>query len=301
MEFLQPAEWQEALRLKAERPEAKPIMGGTDVMVELNTGRLRPRAMLDLSGLPDLQRWDFIEPSPVPDSTDGGCGAVIRVGAAMTYQRVIDELAAHAPALAQAARAVGSPQIRNRGTLGGSLGTASPSGDSHAPLLALGAVIEVASAARGTRLIDAGDFYAEPAGDPVKPDELIRAIRLPAATGPQYFAKVGRRNAMAVAVCSFAVALWPARRSVGTGVGAAGPTPVRASDAEQYLAAELDWQAPLHPRVARTFGELAAASIHLSDDARATARYRRHALAVISRRALTWAWDDHRRVAVSCA
>ena len=138
--------------------------------------------------------------------------------------------------LAQAARTVGSPQIRNRGTVGGNLGAASPAGDSHPPLLAADAEIEVESL-RGVRTIPAGDFYQGVKRNALAPDELIRAFWIAPATGPQYFSKIGTRNAMVIAVCSFAVALHPERRRVGTGIGSAAPTPLRATAAEEFLAA----------------------------------------------------------------
>src|SRR4051794_24294666 len=141
MRFLRPGTWDEALAMKAETPGAVPIQGGTDVMVELNFDRRRPDALLDLGRVAELSGWDTV-------------AGRLRVGAGVPYARVIDELGERLPALAQASRTVGSPQIRNRGTVGGNLGAASPAGDGHPPLLATGAVIEVASS-RGTRMIPA--------------------------------------------------------------------------------------------------------------------------------------------------
>ncbi|MEV4461173.1 xanthine dehydrogenase family protein subunit M, partial [Microbispora sp. NPDC049633] len=128
------------------------------------------------------------------------------------------------------------------------------------------------------------------------PDELIRAVRAPAATGPQYFSKIGTRNAMVIAVCSFATALDAGERRVGTGIGSAAPTPRRAPDAEDFASGALDWdgRGPLDPGVARRFGDLVAAAAAPIDDVRGRAAYRTHALAVMARRALGWAWDDFR-------
>jgi CO/xanthine dehydrogenase FAD-binding subunit len=301
MDFLQPSAWAEALAAKADRPDAVPIAGGTDAMVELNFGRIRPPALLDLSAVPELRQWESLAGSRAAGAGYDGATRMVRIGAGVTYTRWISELASQAPGLAQAARSVGSLQIRNRGTVGGNLGTASPAGDSHPPLLAAGAVIEAESAARGTRLVCAGDFYAGPKRSVLAPDELIRAIRLPVATGPQLFSKIGSRNAMVIALCSFAIALHPGQGKVGTGLGAAGPTPLSAPEAEQFLAAELDWQGSLDPGVARRFGELVAAAARPIDDVRSPAHYRRHALAVLAQRTLTWAWDDYTRRAASCA
>ena len=205
MEFLQPTSWTDALAVKAERPEALPIAGGTDVMVELNFDARRPDALLDLTRVPGLADWS-------------GQEGRVRLGAGVSYTRLIKELAGLLPGLALAARTVGSSQIRNRGTVGGNLGAASPAGDCHPPLLATGAVIDVASA-RGTRTIPAEDFFTGVKRNALEPDELIAAVLIPAAAGSQQFSKIGTRNAMVIAVASFAVALDPGRGTVGTGIG----------------------------------------------------------------------------------
>src|SRR3954470_8661609 len=191
MEFLQPTTWAEALALRAGRPDALPLAGGTDVMVELNFDRRRPGALLDLGRVAELREW----------TADGDS---IRLGAGVTYARVIAELGDRLPGLAMASRTVGSPQIRIRGTVAGNLGAASPAGDSHPPLLAAGAAVEVASAARGTRVIPAAEFYTGVKRNALAADELISAVLVPTASGPQQFCKVGTRNAMVIAVSAFA-------------------------------------------------------------------------------------------------
>jgi CO/xanthine dehydrogenase FAD-binding subunit len=282
MDFLQPLTWADALAAKAERPDAVPIAGGTDVMVEVNFDRRRPGALLDLTRVGELAEW-------APD------GERLRIGAGVTYRRIIDELGPRLPGLALAARTVGSPQIRNRGTVGGNLGSASPAGDAHPPLLAGDALVELASV-RGTRQMPVSEYFTGPKRSVLAPDELIAAVLVAPAVGPQQFAKVGTRNAMVIAVCSFALALDPDRRAAGTGIGSAGPTPLRAAEAERFLAAELPWEsgAALPDPVARRFGELVAAAATPIDDVRGTAAYRRHALGVLARRTLAWAWQEHR-------
>ncbi len=282
MAFLRPATLAEALEAKAAHPGALPIAGGTDVMVELNFDLRRPAALLDLTGVPELR----------DRSRDGD---TIRLGAGVSYTRVIDELGADLPGLAIAARTVGSPQIRNRGTVGGNLGAGSPAGDCHPPLLASQAVVEVASV-RGSRTVAIGEFYTGVKRTALAPDELIVAVLIEPAPGPQQFAKIGTRNAMVIAVCSFALALDPGRRQVGTGIGSAGPTPLRAREAEEFLAGELPWEEgdALSSEVAERFGELVAAAARPIDDVRGSARYRRHALGVLARRSLTWAWEEYR-------
>ncbi|MGH2921067.1 MAG: FAD binding domain-containing protein, partial [Gaiellaceae bacterium] len=129
MEVLTPRSLDEALRHRSERPEAHPIAGGTDVMVELNFDRLRPEALLNLNEVPELRGW----------ARENG---TLRLGAGLTYAEAMQpSLAELLPALAEASRTVGSPQIRNRGTIGGYLGTASPAGDALPPLLVEDAVV----------------------------------------------------------------------------------------------------------------------------------------------------------------
>jgi CO/xanthine dehydrogenase FAD-binding subunit len=282
MDFLRPTTLAEALAMKAETPDAVPIAGGTDIMVELNFDIRRPPALLDLTNVAEFAEW----------TEDNGS---IRLGSGVPYARIITELGAVLPGLAMASRTVGSPQIRNRGTVGGNLGSASPAGDAHPPLLAGNAIIEIASTA-GTRTLPAEEFFVGPKRSVLGPDELITAVQVPRAPGPQQFAKVGTRNAMVIAVCSFAVELDPASRRVGTGIGSAGPTPLRALEAEAFAAREIAWESrkSLPDNVLARFGELVGAAARPIDDVRGTAAYRRHALSVLARRTLSWAWRDFR-------
>src|SRR6516225_8930975 len=201
MKFLQPRSLAEAIEAKAEHPAAVPIAGGTDVMVEINFDARRPAALLDLNRVGELSSWQ---------RSDGQ----VRLGATVTYTRIMAELGDLLPGLAMAARTVGSPQIRNRGTVGGNLGAASPAGDCHPVLLAAGATVE-ATSARGPRLIPAAEFFTGPKRNALAADELITAVLIPAAPGPQQFAKIGTRNAMVIAVCAFALELRPPRAMTG--------------------------------------------------------------------------------------
>jgi CO/xanthine dehydrogenase FAD-binding subunit len=288
IDFMQPAGWSEALAMKAAHPEAMPIAGGTDVMVEINLDRHRPASIIDLTRVPELAEW----------GTDDG---LLRIGAGVTYARIIDELGARLPGLTMASRTVGSPQIRNRGTVGGNLGTASPAGDAHPSLLASDALVELASSS-GMRRVPAREFFTGPKRSTKREDELIAAFLIQPAGGPQQFSKVGTRNAMVIAVCSFAIAFDVARRRVGTGIGSAAPTPIRATDAETFIEGVLDeghlWERRAEPPASAVthFGQLVAAASRPIDDVRGTAAYRRHALSVLARRCLTWAWDDYRHI-----
>jgi CO/xanthine dehydrogenase FAD-binding subunit len=287
MEFLQPTSLADALAAKAEHPGAVAIQGGTDVMVEMNFDRHRPPALIDLNRVAELREW-------------GGDNGRIRLGAGVSYTRVIEELGDRLPGLAMASRTVGSPQIRNRGTVGGNLGAASPAGDSHPALLAADGEIELASAEGGTRVLRAEDFYVGVKRHAARADELITAILISPPAGPQQFSKIGTRNAMVISVAAVSIALHPDRRAVGTGIGSVAPTPRRAVEAEDFVAGELesaglwDSRAALPDTLAREFGEKVKAAGAPIDDVRGTAAYRLHALAVMARRALAWAWDDYR-------
>ncbi len=286
MEVLQTDTWLEALELKAAYPDAVPIAGGTDLMVELNFDRTRPRAILDLTRIRELTEW-------------GPEDRRLRIGAGVTYARLIAELGDRLPGLAIASRTVGSPQIRNRGTVGGNLGTSSPAGDGLPPLFASDAEVELASKS-GTRRIPVREFITGPKRNCLADDELIAAFHVAPADGPQQFAKIGTRNAMVIAVCSLALSISPERQGVAACIGSAGPTPIRCGEAEQFIAGVLDecdlWSRPApipDPALAR-FGELVDKAARPIDDVRGTARYRHHALGVLGRRTLTWAWEAYR-------
>jgi len=252
---LTPRSLDEALRMKAERPDARPIHGGTDVMVELNFDRSRPGGLLNLNEVEELRGW----------ARDNG---TLRLGAGLTYtEAMMGELGEALPALAEASRTVGSPQIRNRGTIGGNLGTASPAGDALPPLLIEGAEVELASA-RGTRVLALEEFLVGPKRNALADDELILGVSVDVAESRQTFMKVGPRNAMVIAVVSLAVRVDGELRAA---FGSAGPVPL-------LVEAALEEAASFPAKVAE-----AASPI---DDVRGTAEYRRHALRVLTKRAL---------------
>jgi CO/xanthine dehydrogenase FAD-binding subunit len=282
VEFFQPDSWLEALEVRAAHPGAVPIFGGTDVMVDLNFDRKRPEAILDLTPVPEIQEWA---------EEDGR----LRVGAGVTYTRIIAELGDRLPGLAMASRTVGSPQIRNRGSVGGNLGTASPAGDALPPLYASNAEVELAST-EGVRRVPVTEFITGPKRNSLKPNELIAAFHIPEAEGPQQFAKIGPRNAMVIAVCAFSLALNPEQRRVGACLGSAAPTPVRASEAEGFIGGVLEWEsrAEIDEAGLMRFGEMVAAAARPVSDVRGTADYRAHAVSVLARRTLKWAWDEYR-------
>ena len=280
MEVLLPRSLDEALELKASHPDAVPVAGGTDLMVAVNFGRVRPPALLDLSRVAELKTW----------SADNGR---VHLGAGVTFARIERELQAFRP-LAEASRSVGSPQIRNRATIGGNLGTASPAGDGLLPLAVYDADVVVASRG-GLRTEPWRTFFVAPKRTTLAPDELIAGVEWNRVDGPGSFSKIGTRNAMVIAIAGLCLQLDAAARSVRVALGSVGPTILRAPEAEAFAATTVPWDEPDRPlddAAVAEFGELTAAAATPIDDVRGTAAYRRHAVAVLARRALRWCVSD---------
>lgn len=281
-----PSTLEEALRQRAAHPEAVPVAGGTDLMVAVNFGRARPAALLDLSRVEELRAW----------RRDNG---TIFVGSGMTFARITRELGEFRP-LVEASRSVGSPQIRNRATIGGNLGTASPAGDAIPVLAAYDADVVVASEARGTRRLRWNDFFTGPKRSALEPDELIVGVEWAPVDGPGSFAKVGTRNAMVIAIAGVCVQLDPHGRGVRVALGSVAPTVVRAPAAEEFLAGNIPWDEHDRPPAERFLAEFAglvAEAASPIDDVRGTAAYRRHAVGVLARRELQWVLADWRNEA----
>ncbi len=275
MAVVLPESVDEALAALAANPSATVLAGGTDLMVEVNDGR---RSLRDTVALRRVAELRTVEPRE---------GEVV-IGAAATYTELMREpVAAAAPALAQAARTVGSPQIRNAGTIGGNLATASPAGDTLPVLVALGATLEVASSTV-RRTVAIGDFFTGPKRTALAPGELVVAVHVPVRRGPQEYLKVGVRNAMVIAVASLALVADLDARSFAVGLGSVGPTPLAVPDATDWLAARASWRedgVALDGDTIAEFGSRVAAGARPIDDHRSTAQYRAHAVAVMARRA----------------
>jgi len=287
MDVLLPHSLEEALAMKGERPEAVPLAGGTDLMVDLNFGRRRPPAIIDLGRVGELAAWRHEN------------GHVF-LGAGLTYATIVKEMPAFKP-LVQASRSVGSPQIRNRGTVGGNLGTASPAGDALPVLAAYDADVVVRSRARGERSMPWHAFLTGPKKTALASDELIIGARWPRRRGPGSFSKIGTRNAMVIAVAGLCLVIDEDGHRVNVALGSVGPTILRAPEAEQQMAAAMEsssaWQDPsvtLPDQVIDEFGKLVAAAAKPLDDVRGTAAYRRHGCRVLARRAIAWALNERR-------
>lgn len=287
MDVLLPRTLDEALEMKASMPQAVPIAGGTDLMVDLNFDRKRPASIIDISRVPELQVW----------RRENG---ILFLGAGVTYSQIVRDLPQFRP-LVEASRTVGSPQIRNRGTVGGNLGTSSPAGDALPVLSAYDAEVVLVKAGGKRRRLPFTQFMTGPKKNALAPDELIAGTEWKVVRGPGSFSKIGTRNAMVIALASLCLVVDEDGRTVRVALGSVGPTIMRAREAEVFAVRALtgagvwtDSFAPLPANVITEFGERVAAAARPIDDVRGTAAYRRHACAVLARRALRWAIDDRK-------
>jgi len=255
--------------------DATILAGGTDLLVEINFGRIRPTHVVAIDRVDELK--------------DHSSNGHVRMGALVTYTRML-ETDVGSPALQEAARTIGSPQIRNAATIGGNLGTCSPAGDALPVLAALEATVILASK-KGERSVSFADFMTGPKKSVRRPDELIVAAEWDDAGAAQTYMFAATRNAMAISIAGLALVVDRARRRVGVGLGSCGPTIIRATEAELFavgLFEETGWDRPIRPSDAavKEFGRLAAGGAKPIDDVRGTAAYRRHVLAVMGARAL---------------
>lgn len=276
--FLRPSSWPEALALRAAHPQAVPVLGGTDLMPEVQHGRRTLPAVLDLArveGIGELE-WE---------------GETLRLGAGVTWARLLAAPPARMPALLQAADEIGTPVLRRRGTVGGHVCAAWANGDALAPLLAAEAEVELRSV-RGTRRTSLAALLRGHRECVMDDDELVAAVLLTAQDGHEAYLRVGARAAMVVATCGVAVRVDPARRRAGVAHTGAAAIPRTVPAAAAFLAEACDraeaWDAParLAPEVVREFGALVAADAEPLDDLYGTAAYRRRAVEVLARRAL---------------
>ena len=278
MPVLIPRNVDELIDVFQANPQAKLLAGGTDYMVEVNLHGRKPDTMISLRQVKELTEWS-VRPSQ----------SRITIGAGVPYAEMeVGEIARLVPALAQAARTVGSPQIRAAGTLGGNLGTCSPAGDSLPVLAALNATIHVIGP-DGNRDIDFVDFMVGVKKNSLQPAEFVHSVSMPIVDGWQGYAKVGTRNAMVISTASACLVRDSDEGFVSIALGSVGPTIIRAHNAEAWLmkTTSLRASAQLEPSVAQEFGRRVAVESRPIDDHRSTADYRRHAIGVLAQRLLT--------------
>jgi len=272
----------DALRVLADAPDATVLAGGTDLMVELNGGHRQASNVVVVNRIGELCSWQH----------DPDLGT-LHLGAGITYTEIEQSpIAAWVPALAQAARTVGSPQIRHAATIGGNLGTCSPAGDGLPVLSALEAVVHLASAV-GERTLPFAEFMVGPKRTARQPGELITGVTVPIFTGWQGYSKVGVRNAMVIAVASSSLVVDDRQRQVRLALGSVGPVIIRCPEAEALVAAEGDFATGrIRATVVAQFAELARRAARPIDDHRSTAEYRRHAVGVLAARQLRRAFPN---------
>ena len=282
--YYTPTSVDEALRLLAELgPQARLIAGGTDLLIELERGVRRTPVLVDISRVPGLGRIALEEDT-------------LRIGPLASHNRLLSSpiVVEQAFPLAQAAWSVGAPAIRNRGTLGGNLITASPANDTIPPLWALGAQMVLRSA-RGERILPLPDFYLGVRQVDMAPDEMLVEVRVPAMTAQErgIFARASLRRALAISLASAAVILRVEHSMVTRAriaLGSVAPTVVRAVEAEGALVGR-----PLSEERAARAATLAAQAAVPIDDIRAGAEYRRRMVEILVRRALTALVDGRER------
>ncbi len=266
MSVLRPQSGEEAVRLFAENPSARPLAGGTDYMVLWNTGAANGQSILDLSG---VKEWRAIRKT----------AAGLSIGSLVTHAELRDDpaLRREFPLLAQATAVVGAEQIQNRGTLGGNIANASPAGDTFPALAVYEATVKTISL-KGTRSLPLLHTFSSVKKTSLEPGELIAAIDIPYLSKKPYrqiFRKVGTRAAMAISKTVAAGLMWLERdrtvRELRFALGSMAPTVRRLKAAEDFVKGKR-----LTPEVAAEACELLQKDVSPIDDTRSTAEYRLH-------------------------
>lgn len=266
-----PSSIAEATLLLSKHPDAHLLTGGTDMMVEVNFNHRHPKTVISLRKIPEFQQWNV-------DQITG----LVHIGSSVPYATMEHgDLAQALPALAEAARTVGSPQIRAAGSLGGNLGTCSPAGDSLPVLSALEAMVHLQSDSF-SRSIPFAEFMVGPKRNSRQANEIIAGVSIPITNGWQGYAKVGVRNAMVISVASVCLAIHDDK--VRVSLGSVGPTIIRCTESENWI--NSIGLANVDNALAKEFGAHVRAESRPIDDHRSTAEYRRHAVGVLATRLL---------------
>ena len=266
-----PSSLTEATQLLSKNPDAHLLTGGTDMMVEVNFNHRHPDTVIALRNIPEFQRWNI-------DANSG----LVHIGSSVPYATMEHgDLAKALPALAEAARTVGSPQIRAAGSIGGNLGTCSPAGDSLPVLAALEAVVHLQSES-SRRSVSFAEFMVGPKRNSRLPNEIITGVSIPITNGWQGYAKVGVRNAMVISVASVCLAIHD--NKVRVALGSVGPTIIRCTESENWI--NSIGLANIDHSLAKEFADHVRAESRPIDDHRSTAEYRRHAVGVLAARLL---------------
>ena len=280
MEFLIATTSEEVCTLLAEDPARKILAGGTDFMVEVNFRHRDPTAVIAIDRVPELRQWRH----------DGDS---VLIGSCVTYREIErGPLSTLVPALAQSARTIGSPQIRNAGTIGGNLGTASPAGDMIPVLLALNATVTIRSIS-GSRTVSIDNLITGVKKTSLAENEFIESVKVPILRGSQEFLKVGPRNAMVISIASLAMVTDMDRKTIAVALGSVTAAPCRATEAEKYIENFVDWETmTVDPAAISTFRKLVSNASSPITDHRSSANYRRHTVSVLGERALLRIFEE---------
>lgn len=277
--LLTPTDMSEAVAARRDHPRAKVIAGGTDVVADLNRG-VEPTGFVSLRAVAELRGVDF-------DDRQWRLGAM----ATIADLQADAELSSVTTAIGQAARSLGSRQIRNRATVGGNVCGGGAQRTLVPVLLAHDAVVDIAGPS-GSRSAALSEVLA-PQGCRLAADEMVAAVRFDRSAGPQRFYRIGPRNAACYATASVTLVLDEPTRSVRLALGGVAPTAVRASAAEAIGHEGVDWLSrTVADDVATAFGRAAAQATDPVSDFVASADYRRHAVEVMARRALRHIFEE---------
>jgi aerobic carbon-monoxide dehydrogenase medium subunit len=253
---------------------ARPVAGGTDLLLKMRAGVLAPAAVVNIKRLPELKGITF-------DEREG-----LRLGALTTVRELAraGAVQAYYPAVASAAGLMASEQVRSLATLGGNLCNAAPSADLAPPLIALDASVEIAGPA-GARRLPLADFFLGPGRTDLQAGELLQAVHVPPPQGRTLYLRHSPRVAMDIAVAAAAVRLWldgAVCREARLVLGAVAPVPLRLPQVEAEFTGR-----PLTPELIARAAAAAAAACAPIDDIRASAAYRRRLVGVLVRRGLS--------------
>jgi carbon-monoxide dehydrogenase medium subunit len=248
--------------LSGADPEVRPVAGATDMVLRLHGGRLKARRLVSIAELPELT---FVRPEA--DAIRVGAGTFLTD--VMRHPEVIRDL----PCAVTSAQQFASPQIRNRATLGGNIGNASPAADMVPPLIACGAQVTVRSKARGARSLPVEDLFLGFGKTALSPDELITEVVIPRrGAWFQAFAKFGSRSANVIAVVNMAMCLrldGEVIREARVAYGSVAPKPLRARAVEDFLVGR-----KLEPALVREAKEAVASAVAPIDDVRGSRRHK---------------------------
>jgi len=265
MDVIRPASLQDCLRiLKTEH--TIPVAGGTDLMVNLALNKISPDRIVDISGLQELKEISLSD-------------NFLKIGTLVTFSRLAGREIAQYPfcnALREAAEKMGSPQIRNRATIGGNLVTGSSAGDGSVAILALDAQVEL-TGLDGIRKVPLSLFYSGYHQTAIHNDELLTAVYIPIRPGTSSFQKVGKRNALAIAVASLAIYSYIRDshfEQIYIAIGSVAPTPIRAVKTDLFLQGQ-----KITGGVIKEAARIIQDEIAPITDIRGTADYRRKLIA----------------------